>query len=67
MTDNFLNDFITQHLPSIDAAGVAVDTENSEQKYCGNPKLEGSQFFEDHYCSNNFNDLSKVSYPKYVL
>ncbi len=31
MTDNFLNDFITQHLPSIDAAGVAVDTENSEQ------------------------------------
>lgn len=33
------------------------DTENSEQKYCGNPKLEGSQFFEDHYCSNNFNDL----------
>lgn len=28
MTDNFLNDFITQHLPSIDAAGVAVETHN---------------------------------------
>ena len=33
------------------------DTEDSKQKYCGNPKLESSQFFEDHYCSNNFNDL----------
>ena len=27
------------------------------QKYCGNPKLQSSDFFHDHYCSNNFNDL----------
>ena len=31
MTDNFLNECITLHLPSIDAAGVSVETENNEQ------------------------------------
>ena len=31
--------------------------ENTDQKYCGNIQLQGSQFFQDHYCSNNFNDL----------
>ena len=29
----------------------------TEQKYCGNAKLQSSDFFSDHYCSNNFNDL----------
>ena len=31
MTEKFLNEFITQHLPSIDAAGVAVDIDNEQQ------------------------------------
>ena len=26
-------------------------------KYCGNPLLKDSDFYKDHYCSNNFNDL----------
>ena len=26
---------------------------------CGNPKLTGSMFYRDHYCSNNFNDIIK--------
>jgi len=30
---------------------------DESDKYCGNPKLNGSQFFKDHYCSNNFNNI----------
>ncbi len=27
--------------------------------FCGNPKLNGSAFYYNHYCSNNFNDILK--------
>ncbi|XP_072032425.1 uncharacterized protein [Amphiura filiformis] len=28
--------------------------------FCGNKKLEGSDFYRDHYCNNNFNDVVKA-------
>ena len=30
---------------------------SESEKYCGNEKLEGSDFWRDHYCNNNFNDI----------
>ena len=30
-----------------------------EELYCGNPRLKASEFYRDHYCSNNFNDVIK--------
>lgn len=32
------------------------ETEKSDM-FCGNPKLEGSAFYRNHYCNNNFNDI----------
>jgi len=35
-----------------------VDDDTSpEKKFCGNPKLAGSEFVRVGYCGNNFNDL----------
>ena len=28
--------------------------------FCGNEKLEGSLFYKDHYCANNFNHIFKA-------
>ncbi|WAR18392.1 TPC1-like protein [Mya arenaria] len=28
-----------------------------EQQFCGNPKLNESVFYRNHYCNNNFNDI----------
>ena len=35
------------------------DGRRPEELYCGNPLLKPSEFYRDHYCSNNFNDVIK--------
>ncbi|XP_055957374.1 two pore calcium channel protein 1 isoform X1 [Patella vulgata] len=30
------------------------------KKHCGNPKLENSDFYNSHYCNNNFNNILKA-------
>ncbi|KAJ8045211.1 Two pore calcium channel protein 1 [Holothuria leucospilota] len=35
-------------------------TFNKSLLFCGNPKLEGSEFYRDHYCNNNFNNILKA-------
>lgn len=30
---------------------------SQENLFCGNPKLEGTEFFTKRYCNNNFNDI----------
>ncbi|CAH1791470.1 unnamed protein product [Owenia fusiformis] len=30
-----------------------------EQQFCGDAKLNGTEFFNKHYCKNNFNDILK--------
>lgn len=34
-------------------------TELNNYSFCGNAKLRNSNFYHDHYCSNNFNDILK--------
>lgn len=34
-------------------------TELNNYSFCGNAKLKDSNFYYDHYCSNNFNDILK--------
>ena len=29
-------------------------------QWCGNPKLEGSEFYREKYCKNNFNDIGSA-------
>ena len=31
---------------------------STDEPFCGNAKLEGSRFYQEHYCSNNFNDIA---------
>ncbi|PIK46026.1 hypothetical protein BSL78_17116 [Apostichopus japonicus] len=33
---------------------------NKSLLYCGNPKLNGTEFYRDHYCNNNFNNVAKA-------
>lgn len=37
--------------------GYDESNQSIPQKYCGNALLKDSQFYREHYCSNNFNDL----------
>ena len=37
--------------------GYDESNQSISQKYCGNALLKDSQFYREHYCSNNFNDL----------
>nr|CBI63265.1 two-pore channel 3 [Strongylocentrotus purpuratus] len=39
----------------IDGADLTED-----ELYCGNPLLRGSDFYRDHYCNNNFNNILKA-------
>jgi len=38
------------------------DTENLQydQLFCGNKNLEDSEFYRQHYCANNFNDIMRA-------
>lgn len=31
--------------------------DEDSELYCGNEKLQDSDFWRDHYCNNNFNDI----------
>ncbi|XP_041468434.1 two pore calcium channel protein 1-like [Lytechinus variegatus] len=39
----------------VDGADLTED-----ELYCGNPLLRGSDFYRDHYCNNNFNNILKA-------
>ena len=40
--------------PSSDSNGTS---EENVTEFCGNIKLNGSDFYADRYCNNNFNDI----------
>ena len=31
-----------------------------DMRWCGNPRLEGSEFYREKYCKNNFNDIGSA-------
>lgn len=33
---------------------------NQNDMFCGNPKLNNTAFYRNHYCNNNFNDILKA-------
>lgn len=37
--------------------GYDEDGQSVADKFCGNSRLKESEFYRDHYCRNNFNDL----------
>jgi two pore calcium channel protein 3 len=37
--------------------GYNENSQSSVEKYCGDYRLQNSEFYRDRYCSNNFNDL----------
>lgn len=36
---------------------TGYDIEGGSDLFCSNAKLENSDFWRDHYCNNNFNDI----------
>lgn len=34
-------------------------TANASELFCGDVKLKNSEFYHEHYCGNNFNDILK--------
>ena len=36
------------------------NTSEPDQRWCGNPRLENSEFYREKYCKNNFNDIGSA-------
>lgn len=36
---------------------TGYDIESGSELFCSNEKLEKTDFWRDHYCNNNFNDV----------